>query len=89
MLALAGCLGARASAQCGAGDAWSPSEWLASDLEAVTDACDVLGVRLGDVAREAWGCYRDPPMDALRACEVVNGWGERVVAIDAREGAAS
>ena len=60
VLAVAECCGALAADQCAEGEEWAPADWLTGDWEALIDACDLVGLDLGGVARDAWALYCAP-----------------------------
>jgi hypothetical protein len=64
VLAVAECCGALAADQCADDEAWEPADWLTGDWEAIVDACDLVGLDAGGVAREAWALYREPSLGA-------------------------
>lgn len=65
VLAVAECCGALAADQCADGEEWAPADWLTGDLETLVDACDLVGLDLGGVAREAWALYIAPSPGAF------------------------
>lgn len=65
VLAVAETCGALAADQCADGEAWAPADWLGGDIDAVTEACDLVGLDLGSVAREAWALYIAPSASAF------------------------
>ena len=65
VLAVAETCGAAAADQCADGEEWDPADWLAGDWEAFADACDLVGLDAGDVAREAWALYLAPSLGAF------------------------
>lgn len=60
VLAVAECCGALAADQCADDETWAPADWLTGDLDALVDACDLVGLDLGGVARDAWARYCEP-----------------------------
>ena len=65
VLAVAECCGALAADQCADDEEWAPADWLTGDLEALVDACDLVGLDLGGIAREAWSLYVAPSPSAF------------------------
>ena len=65
VLAVAECCGALAADQCADDEEWAPAEWLTGDLEALVEACDLVGLDLGCFAREAWALYVAPSPSAF------------------------
>lgn len=65
VLAVAETCGALAADQCAEGEEWAPADWLTGDLEALVDACDLVGLDLGGVARDAWALYIAPSPGAF------------------------
>ena len=60
VLAVAECCGALAADQGADDEEWAPADWLTGDLEALVEACDLVGLDLGDIARAAWSLYVAP-----------------------------
>ena len=67
VLAVAECCGALAADQCADGEEWAPADWLGGDIDAVVEACDLVGLDLGGIAREAWALYVSPSAGAFDA----------------------
>jgi hypothetical protein len=67
ILAVAECCGALAADQCADDEAWEPADWFTGDWEAIVDACDLVGLDAGGVAREAWERYLAPSPGAFDA----------------------
>ena len=65
VLAVAECCGALAADQCADDEEWAPADWLTGDIEALVDACDLVGLDLGGIAREAWSLYVAPSASAF------------------------
>lgn len=65
VLAVAECCGALAADQCADSEEWAPADWLTGDIEALVDACDLVGLDLGGIAREAWALYVAPSPSAF------------------------
>ena len=65
VLAVAECCGALAADQCADDEEWAPADWLTGDIEALVEACDLVGLDLGGVAREAWALYVSPSPSAF------------------------
>lgn len=65
VLAVAETCGALAADQCADGEEWAPADWLTGDLGALVDACDLVGLDLGGIARDAWALYVAPSAGAF------------------------